>query len=144
MRRYESIFITPPQASEQKVEDLITKIKAQVTRADGEIVDIQKWGERPLAYEIKKNKRGKYYRLDFVADANLTEMIQRIEELYRFSDHVIRFITVKTHDDTTAEEAHADASRQRPAPPPLPDATSAEERPGPAAIPEAGEDVTLN
>lgn len=110
MRHYESIFISPITSSEEVVNELIEKIKALIARADGEIVLNENWGDRQMAYPIKGHARGRYTRIDFVASSNLTETIQKIEELYRYSDHVIRYLTVCASKDTTVEKARTDAA----------------------------------
>jgi small subunit ribosomal protein S6 len=49
-------------------------------------------GTRPLAYEIKKNKRGYYYVIYFRAPG---ASIQELERTYRINEEILRFIFIK-------------------------------------------------
>ena len=49
-------------------------------------------GKKQLAYEIKKFKEGIYILFNFEAKP---ELIAELERIYRITDDIIKFITVK-------------------------------------------------
>ncbi len=50
MRLYETAFLIAPNLAEDETEELIQKMAAIVTDNKGEMVDIDAWGKRKLAY----------------------------------------------------------------------------------------------
>ncbi len=60
MRTYEVIFILDPGLADDAVEAAINAAKAVVTKEGGEVADIQKWGKKRLAYEVRKRREGHY------------------------------------------------------------------------------------
>ena len=49
-------------------------------------------GKRKLAYEIKKNKEAFYVQFNFESKP---EAITELERIYRITDDVLKFITIK-------------------------------------------------
>ena len=57
MRRYETIFILDPDLEEEQTLSVIEKVKGIITQANGEILKVEDWGKRKLAYEVKKKPK---------------------------------------------------------------------------------------
>ena len=57
------------------------------------------WGMRDLAYPVRKQMRGYFVRLEYVAPG---DTVAELERVIRISDGVFKFITVKLAD--TVEE----------------------------------------
>ena len=49
-------------------------------------------GKRKLAYEIKKNKEAFYVQFNFESNP---EAITELERVYRITDDILKFITIK-------------------------------------------------
>lgn len=100
MRRYETIYILRPTLGEEEINKVIESTNAILTTDDGEIIALDKWGLRKLAYLIKKEANGYYVFCDYGTDpANVTEM----ERKFRIDDAVMKYMTVKTTDTIDAE-----------------------------------------
>ena len=54
MRKYETIFILDPDLEEEQALSVIEKVKGIITQTNGEILKVEDWGKRKLAYEVKK------------------------------------------------------------------------------------------
>ncbi|HUL20804.1 MAG TPA: 30S ribosomal protein S6, partial [Thermodesulfobacteriota bacterium] len=54
MRKYETIFILDPDLEEEQATSTVEKIKGIITQANGEILKVEDWGKRKLAYDVKK------------------------------------------------------------------------------------------
>ena len=56
MRQYETIYILKPSLSEEAYEEVIGKFNAIIEKNQGLVIKTEPWGERTLAYELKKQK----------------------------------------------------------------------------------------
>ena len=60
VRSYEVIFILDPALGDDGVEAAAVAAKAVLAKAGGEVTEVQKWGKKRLAYDIKKRREGHY------------------------------------------------------------------------------------
>lgn len=90
---YESIFISPVELASNKLDDYVEKIKSLITKAGGEILAVEKWGRRRLAYPIRRHREGFYIFLKFKSPS---VVLAELNQFYRVSEEVvIRQLTVK-------------------------------------------------
>ena len=61
MNKYEIMFIVNPTLDEASIKKVADDMKNIVLNAKGEIVEEQDMGQRDLAYEINKHKKGYYF-----------------------------------------------------------------------------------
>ncbi|WP_244834144.1 30S ribosomal protein S6 [Clostridium sp. BJN0001] len=92
MRKYETIFILNPSFDEETVKANVEKFKGVIENGGGTVDNIDAWGKRKLAYEIKKFNEGHYTLIEFTGNAELPKELDRI---FRITDGVIRHIIVK-------------------------------------------------
>jgi len=92
MPNYEAVFILKPTLSNEKVEEILEKVKGIITSGNGTIILSDSWGKRRLAYPVKKNKEGTYYLLQFSVDGKVVGVL---ENFFRTTDDVIKYITIK-------------------------------------------------
>jgi small subunit ribosomal protein S6 len=102
LRRYETIFITHPELSEEDHTELEKKLRSTITAMKGDAIKLEDWGARKLGYEIGKNSRGRYFLLDYLAGSDL---VREIERNLRLNDRVLKFQTVKISDRVSPEAA---------------------------------------
>lgn len=100
MRRYETIFITHPDLTEEELSELKEKIRSILSQFKGDLIKLDDWGVKKLTFEIRKNSRGRYFLLDYSAGKDL---IRELERNLRLNDRVLRFQTVRTSDQITPE-----------------------------------------
>ncbi len=138
MRRYETIFIAHPDLSEEDQNQLLERIRTILTNLKAEIIRLDDWGVKKLSYQIRKNSRGRYFLMDYLA---APEVVREWERTLRINDRILKFQTVKLSSEvspeaakTLKEEAPAKAAETGPLPAP---ATSPEEPP--AAETQGGE-----
>ncbi len=91
MVKYESIVVFNPSMEEESKNSLLDKFKS-IIESDGSIESVDDWGVKRLAYEINKGKEGHYYLVNFEANPNL---INELERNYRISENVIRYNIIK-------------------------------------------------
>ena len=91
MHIYESISILKPSLNDDEVQKITSKLES-IVKKSGEMLGVENWGKKKLAYEVRKEKRGIYLLLRFRGDG---KNIPELERGYRFDDNVIKFLTVK-------------------------------------------------
>lgn len=91
MNKYESVIIMKPTYTEEQREKVINKIKDFITQ-NGKITKFEALGIKRLAYEVRKQKEGAYYVIEFNAESSV---IAELERIYRITEEIIKFIVVK-------------------------------------------------
>jgi len=101
MRRYETFVIINPDISQEERDPLIERVKELITQMDGFLVFVDDWGERKLAYEIRKKERGYYVRFDYCGMASL---VNEIERFFRIDDRALKYMTVLLDKEADLEK----------------------------------------
>ena len=101
LREYETIFILRPDASTEQIHGVNTRVRRIIEESGGNLVRVDNWGKRKLAYEIKKELKGIYLYWLYLGGA---ELVAEVERNLRMLDIVVRYYTVKV-DDTVDPEA---------------------------------------
>ena len=78
MRKYEIVVIVDPDVDERQVSPLIDKHLQVVTKASGTVDNIDVWGKRRLAYDIRKKSEGTYVILNVTADPAVVKEVDRL------------------------------------------------------------------
>ncbi len=93
MRKYEGAFILYSNLEEDVRNAEIEKIKNIVTSFNGTVDKVNEWGQRRLAYEIKKKRDGYYVIINFTSNS---DAVNEIDRICKISDNVLRhMITVE-------------------------------------------------
>ena len=91
MRTYESIFIAHPDVVGDDQTAIIDKYKEILTDQGADVLKVDNWGVRTLAYPVKKQTKGCYVLVIFEAEATV---IAEYERRMRIDEKVIKFQTV--------------------------------------------------
>jgi len=95
MANYESVLIARQDLGAAQVNSLVSDLSEVIKKEGGEVVKIDNWGLKNLAYRIKKNRKGHYVLLNIVAPSSA---ISEYERLIRLNEDVIRYMTVKVDE----------------------------------------------
>lgn len=101
MRRYETFVIIDPDISQEQREPVLERVRELMTQQDGFLVFEDDWGERKLAYEIKKKERGYYVRFDY---CGLAPLVNEIERFFRIDDRALKYMTVVLDKEVDLEK----------------------------------------
>ena len=108
LREYDFTIITRGELGEADHAKLIENYETLMTKDGGEILKKDNWGNKKLAYPIKKCFRGHYMNYDYVGDpVNLAEM----ERLMRIDDNVLRYMAVRLDEDNKTGVVDVDKRR---------------------------------
>ena len=139
MRRYETIFITHPELSEEELSELQQKVNSILARYKGDLIKFDDWGTKKLTYEVRKNSRGHFFLMDYLAG---TDLIHELERNLRLHDRVLKFQTVRLGDQISPETLKSlkqeVGTEKTPKPPDRPESPGGGMR-SDEAVPEGGE-----
>jgi small subunit ribosomal protein S6 len=99
MRLYEIVYILDPALDEAGVDARLDKHHAVLTGAGGEIVAVDHWGARQLAYPINKQRTGYYVVAHFHAPA---ESLGEFERQLKLDEEVFRYLLVLNEGEPTS------------------------------------------
>ena len=93
MRQYELTVIFPLEEDQHKSgrEQLL----ADLGNNKAEIVKTDELGDRDLAYEVKKRRRGKYVLFTIKADPDKIIILDRI---FKLNANILKYLFVKLED----------------------------------------------
>lgn len=106
MANYESVLIARQDLGASQINTLVSDLSEVIKKEGGEVVKVDNWGLKNLAYRIKKNRKGYYVLLNIVAPA---KAVAEYERLIRLNEDIIRYMTVKVEDfnNEAAEDEEA-------------------------------------
>ena len=95
MTNYESVLIARQDLGTSQVNNIVSELSDVIKKEGGEVVKVDNWVLKNLAYRIKKNRKGHYVLMNITAPANA---IAEFERIMRFNEDIIRYMTVKVDE----------------------------------------------
>ena len=92
MREYEAMYIVKPNYDEEQYAQFVEKYNALIQNNGGEIIKVEPWGKRRLAYEIDKLREGYYVLVRFNAEADVPAELERN---FKIADEIMRYLVVR-------------------------------------------------
>ena len=92
MRMYEGLFLIDNAHANTEWDNVVKRIQDILQKNGTEILKIEKWGEKKLAYKIKGHKRGTYLLIHFNANNSAITTLRRD---FQLSDYIVRFLIIK-------------------------------------------------
>jgi len=89
--KYETTFILEPGLDEVKVNEEVERVSGWVKDLGGELIEVQRWGKRRLAYEIERKRDGIYTLVLYQGPGTV---VKEIERRLRLNEQVMRVLTV--------------------------------------------------
>jgi small subunit ribosomal protein S6 len=93
MNQYELIYIIQPELDSDATKAVDERVSQAITNNKGEITSSEMWGQRKLAYPIKKYFEG-YYILHNVQMP--PSAVTEVERIMRLNEDIIRFLVIRT------------------------------------------------
>ncbi|TCK03296.1 30S ribosomal protein S6 [Phorcysia thermohydrogeniphila] len=90
---YEMVYILRPTMSDEEIEKGIEKVNSYVERYGGEVLKVDRWGRRQLAYPINDYDKG-YYVLEYIRTTK-NDFVKNMENFFRINEDVLRFLTFR-------------------------------------------------
>ena len=116
MKLYETTIIFDPGLEETRINEEIDRVTQPIGQAGGEVMEVQRWGKRKLAYLIRKRRDGTYIHIKHKSPPAL---IGEMDRRFRLNESVLRHLTVLAAKESprAAEESTkpAEEGAERPA-----------------------------
>ena len=92
MRKYEIMYILNSNLDETTSKSTIESLNKILTDNGAKISDVNEWGNRELAYEIKKQNRGYYVVTTLTSDDS--KAVSEFDRLSKINTSVLRHMIV--------------------------------------------------
>lgn len=92
MRDYEVMYIINPELDEEQTTAVLDKFKGIVENNGGEIVKLDKWGKRRLAYEIKRKREGFYVLMNI---KGTPEIVHELDRVFKITDEIMKHMILR-------------------------------------------------
>lgn len=92
MNIYENVVIINSSLTEDELKSAADKITQQIIKLGGEILKVDNWGKRKLAYELNKQKTAFYFLFLFKSPSLA---IKELEYFYKVFDPVVKYMIIK-------------------------------------------------
>jgi small subunit ribosomal protein S6 len=93
LRDYELVVILNPEIGDDSVGGSLDRLGENIKSRGGEVVDVNHWGRRRLAYPIKRHFEGNYVVSLIKLDP---AQVAGLEGSLRISEEVIRHLVIQT------------------------------------------------
>ena len=92
LRPYEILIIVDPRPTDEEVAALLTQLGENIKSLGAEVVKMENWGKRRLAYDIRKQREGTYAVYEVSAEP---AMVKEFERQLRLNEQVLRFLSTQ-------------------------------------------------
>ncbi len=92
MNNYEIVYIIKADLEQEETAAVVEKYSTLIAEHGGEVVNVDEWGKRRLAYEIMKNKDGYYVLAEF---KSVGDFVQEIERVMRIDENILKFLVTR-------------------------------------------------
>ena len=110
MRRdYELGIILNPEVSEEQTRAILDRVEQIVTTHDGQVIRVNQWGRRRLAYPIEHHRDGLYVFIDMTLTP---ETVFELDRTLKVSEEVLRHLVKRRDPKTVQKEREARAAAE--------------------------------
>jgi small subunit ribosomal protein S6 len=92
LRAYEILVIIDPRPTDEEVAAVFVQLGDLIKGLGAEVTNVENWGKRRLAYDIRKQREGTYGVLTVNAEP---AMIKEFERQLRLNEKVLRFLSTR-------------------------------------------------
>jgi small subunit ribosomal protein S6 len=95
MNKYELALVVSPELDEENLAQMVNKVTQWITDGPGQVIKVDNWGKRRLAYSIRKFRDGIYL---FVNAEMETKGVADLERNLNIAEPVLRHLVVRLED----------------------------------------------
>jgi small subunit ribosomal protein S6 len=89
------MVIVSPEVSEEDIPNMVDKITQFIAQKGGNIIEVEHWGRRKLAYPIKHYGEGDYVVTRFELEPS---KVRELEASFRLAEEYLRHLLVRLED----------------------------------------------
>ena len=106
-RDYELGFILQPEVNEEQTRVVLDRVEQVVANHSGQIVRVNQWGRRRLAYPIQHNRDGFYVFIDMILTP---ETVIELDRTLKVSEDILRYMIKRRDPKAVQKEREARAA----------------------------------
>ena len=106
MKFYQSVLILKADLDDAQVDQVIEKITEFLSKNNGSLLKVDKWGKKRLGYRIKKSRFGYYLNIYHTCESL---KVSALEADYKLYDLILKFLVIKLSDKELEQEMKSDA-----------------------------------
>jgi small subunit ribosomal protein S6 len=95
-KEYETIYVLRPDIDADTADKVQARVSEVVVREQGQLLKVEAWGRRKLAYPVSKHKKGVYVFVRYVGKGGL---VNELERNLKLQDSVLKYQTVLTREN---------------------------------------------
>ena len=95
MRSYKSVLILKQDLDETQVDQVLEKITEFLSKNNGSILKVEKWGKKRLAYRVNKSRFGYYLNIYHTCESL---KVSALEADYKLYDRILKFLVIRLND----------------------------------------------
>lgn len=99
MPQYEVIMVFDPALSDEAVDGETNQVRELIRRLNGTVEEVQKWGKKRLAYEVRRRREGHYV---FLKVDGPPILVAEVERHSRVTEPILKLLTVRADPRTSA------------------------------------------
>ena len=100
MNHYETVYVIHPAIQEGRLNDIVTKFHNKLTKLKGEVLYIENWGKKKLAYAIDKQKYGTYILCQYAIGG---EYVKEVSQELELNPNILRYLITKIESSDVKE-----------------------------------------
>jgi small subunit ribosomal protein S6 len=106
-REYETLYLLPPEESDEASDKLAERLRAAVAREGGRVIKFTNWGRRKTAFDVHHQSRALFVQMSYLGDGGV---VSEVERNLRNAEEVAKFLTtlVKKMVDPATRPTEAD------------------------------------
>lgn len=92
MNQYEALYIIVPTLDDEAIKASVEKFKGIVASNGGEVVAVDEWGKKRLAYPIAYKTEGYYVLMSFSCPP---ELPKELERNFKNDEAILRYLVTR-------------------------------------------------
>ena len=109
-REYELVFVVRPDVADEDLEVIKDRTTPIIEEREGKLLEIEDWGKRRLAYDVRKYSKGHYFLFRYLGG---TDAVDEVERTFRIDDSILRFLHIKEDDRVDVDGRVAEFEARR-------------------------------
>lgn len=93
MNKYEVAVVISSTLTDEERLAVLEQVKGYIAKYEGVVTEVDEWGKRRLAYEIRKQSEGYYYFIK--VDAVPTMAVELEKSLRLMNETVLRYLIIR-------------------------------------------------
>ena len=100
MNHYETVYVVHPAIQEGRLNDIVTKFHNKLVKLKGEVLYIENWWKKKLAYAIDKQKYGTYILCQYAIGG---EYVKEVSQELELNPNILRYLITKIESSDVKE-----------------------------------------